>query len=160
MTRFRGQSNSLVELGAMQILKGCANGLIAFPVQAALQSVCNHENVALITSAWLALYYIGRAVGSAIGGAIWGSQLPSLLLEATNGNATLANSIYRNPIGWIGLSANSFDNPIRGNVANAYSDGQRLILIASAAVSGLTIILACFLENIKRTFSIVTVYLY
>lgn len=31
MTRFRGQSNSLAELAAMQVLKGIANGFIAFP---------------------------------------------------------------------------------------------------------------------------------
>lgn len=83
-------------------------------------------------------------------GAIWGSQLPEALLAAVGGNQALATSIYRNPIGWIGL--NGFDNPQRGAVADAYSDGQRIILIAAASVSGLSIILACCFENIKRRF--------
>lgn len=84
------------------------------------------------------------------GGAIWGSRLPSALLAAFDGNQALASSVYRNPIGWIGQ--NGFDNPQRQAVAEAYSDGQRIILISAAAVSALSIILACCLENIKRRY--------
>lgn len=119
-------------------------------VQAAVQSAVKHENLALITGAWLSLYYLAGGIGSAIGGAIWSAELPGRLLAATGGDQAMATSIYTDPITWI--SENGFDNPMRERVAIAYSDSQKNILITSACVSALVIIFGLCLENIKRAY--------
>lgn len=139
-------------------------------VQAAVQSAVKHENLALITGAWLSLYYLAGGIGSAIvsqavlcqdhslipvlsfqGGAIWSAELPGRLLTATGGDQATATAIYTDPITWI--SENGFDNPLRERVAIAYSDSQKNILITSACVSALVIIFGLCLENIKRVSS-------
>lgn len=97
--------------------------------------------------------------------AIWGATLPPRLLAAT-GDQALANSIFKNPVSWI--QANGFDNPVREAVAQAYSDGQRFILIAAVSVASLgafitsvywhmlmrraAVISALFLGNPRRAF--------
>ena len=64
----------------MQILRGMGYGasdsattahgagMVIWPAQSALQSMLRHEHVALVTAAYLCVYYIGIAVGSAVGG--------------------------------------------------------------------------------------------
>ena len=157
MIRFRGTSNSLGDLAMMQVLKGLGLGLISFPTQNAVQVASKHEHIALIvrydcpagltgkTASWLAMFYISQAIGSSIGGAIWSATLPPRLTEALGGNATLANTIYANPISWI--MANGFDNPQRQAVAQAYSDAQRFILIAATCVGFIVILCALGLAN-------------
>jgi len=70
MTRFRGPTNSIAELAWMQILRGMGYGMVIWPAQSALQSMLRHEHVALVTAAYLCVYYIGIAVGSAVGGCV------------------------------------------------------------------------------------------
>ena len=45
-------------------------GMVIWPAQSALQSMLRHEHVALVTAAYLCVYYIGIAVGSAVGGCV------------------------------------------------------------------------------------------
>jgi SIT family siderophore-iron:H+ symporter-like MFS transporter len=128
MTRFRGRENSIGELAILQVLKGIGGGMINFPTQAAAQTACKHEHVAVITAAFLAVFYIGRAVGSAIGGAIWSAQLPSRLLTAV-GDPALATTIYRNPIGELsvcrGWSVSSATQAGSARTASTTLSGKR-----------------------------------
>ena len=99
----------------------------------------------MITASWLALFYISQAIGSSIGGAIWSATLPPRLAEALGGDTVLANTIYRDPIGWI--ATHDFSDPQRQVVAQAYSDAQRFILIAATCVGAIVIFCALGLAN-------------
>lgn len=43
MIRYRGSTNSQVELAMVQVVRGVGAGFIGFPTQAAIQSVTKHE---------------------------------------------------------------------------------------------------------------------
>lgn len=53
MIRFRTSTNSQIELGAVQIVRGIGAGCLGFPTQTAVQSAAKHEHVAAITACYL-----------------------------------------------------------------------------------------------------------
>lgn len=67
MIKFRSASNTQGELAVSQVIRGIAEGLIGFPVQASVQAMSKPEHVAAVTSVYLALYYLSGGVGAAIG---------------------------------------------------------------------------------------------
>lgn len=161
MTRFRGPQNSVGEFAVLQVFRGIGYGMIIWPTrtlnfctlpdesnvrlaESGIQASITHQQVALVTAAFLALYYLGGAVGSALAGAIWNSVLPPRL-QASIGQPELASSVFADPITFI--ATYPIGTAERTAVINAYSDAQRILLAVAAAISGLVFILTCLVDN-------------
>lgn len=126
LIRFRGGSDGKSGIIGAEVLLGFAGGLFPYPTQANIQSATKHEHLAVITGIFLAAYNIGSAIGGAIAGAIWSQVLPGKL-EAALGNATLATSVYGDPITF--AEDYAWDTPERQAAVGAYRSTQRLLCI-------------------------------
>lgn len=146
MIRYRGSENSLFELVLPQLFRGLAEGLVGFPVQALIQSMTAHEHLASMTAIYLTIFYLSGAIGAAIGGGIWVNVVPKKL-HAYIQDQDLVNSAYGDPFSF--AQAHAPDSPERLAVGRAYTETQKVILTVATAIAGISIILACFLDDPK-----------
>ena len=146
MVRFRQSTNSTGEIIAVQIVRGIGAGMISFPTQAAIQSVSKHEHLASITAFNLLIYYISGGIGSAIGGALWTTQVPGKLASYMP-DAAAAASAYADPITFIKKYA--VGTAERMAVARAHDETQRLMVTVASCMAGAGFIVSLFLENVK-----------
>ncbi|KFX86001.1 hypothetical protein V490_09277 [Pseudogymnoascus sp. VKM F-3557] len=148
-----GGANHSGIIGA-QILLGIAGGLFPYTTQASIQAATKHEHVAVITSLFLANYYVGGAFGNAISGAIWTQVLPSklsskLALAVSNSTRSveLAGDAYANPFAFI------LEYPVgtveRAAVIESYQETQRLLCITGICLSVPLIVFGLLTRNPK-----------
>ncbi|KAI8452851.1 major facilitator superfamily domain-containing protein, partial [Phakopsora pachyrhizi] len=97
MMRYRHAENSKFELVLPQIFRGISEGLVGFPVQAAIQAVSPHQNLATITAIYLMVFYLSGGIGAAIGGSIWVNKLPEKIHEYLASNSSLADAACKDP---------------------------------------------------------------
>ncbi|KAI1945320.1 ferrioxamine B transporter [Ophidiomyces ophidiicola] len=146
LIHFRGGTGGDSKAGIIgsQILLGIAGGLFPYPAQASIQAATKHEHVAVITGLFLACYNIGSAIGNSVSGALWNQVLPKTLATTLN-NATLAATVYADPLSW--AAANPVGTPNRTAVVAAYRHVQRLLCITGICFSVVIIAFALVLRD-------------
>ncbi|KAF4970582.1 hypothetical protein FZEAL_10002 [Fusarium zealandicum] len=150
LIRYRGDptaSNKSGIIGA-QIVLGIAGGLFPYPGQASLQAYVKHEQLAIMTGLYLALYSIGSSLGNSVSGAIWTQVLPSQLTKNLAGiNETLAAYAYEQPL--LAIMEWDVGTPERTAMINSYRDVQRFLTITGICLCVPLIGFAMCLRNPK-----------
>lgn len=151
--RYRG-GHSQSELSGIiggEIVLGIASGVTQYSAQVALQAVCKHEHVGIMSSLFFACFQIGSGIGSAISGAIWMNMMPKTLLANLSAvmprdqAAQQAKLVFGNPIGWI--KTHQTGTPARMAVDESYRHLQRLLCISGIAFSAALLIASLFVDN-------------
>ncbi|KAJ3528139.1 hypothetical protein NM208_g10346 [Fusarium decemcellulare] len=150
LIRYRGHpsdSNKSGVIGA-QVVLGIAGGMFPYPAQASLQAYVKHEQLAMMTGLYLALYSIGSSLGNSVSGAIWSQVLPTHLAKNLNSiNETLATYAYGQPLFAI------LDYPVgteeRDGIIKSYQDVQRLLTITGICLCVPLIAFSLCLRNPK-----------
>lgn len=128
---FRGAGNGTVSgvIGA-QVLLGFGAGFFSYPTLTAIQAASKHENLAVVTGLYLALFYVGSAFGSAVSGAVYTNLLPGQLtsrIGAVSSNTTLASVVYGSPLSEALLFP--VGTPVRTAIIDSYKHVQRILCI-------------------------------
>ncbi|WPG98838.1 Hypothetical protein R9X50_00163600 [Acrodontium crateriforme] len=148
MLYFRSQDANLRAIVGAQLLIGIGGGLCHGPAQLGVQASASHQEVAAATAAFLTLLEIGGAVGSAISGAIWSSNIPSKLEQyLPEETRNRSSEIY----GSIGLAANGWPigSPTRTAINLAYQETMTKILIVGVAAATPCIFFSFFMKDYK-----------
>ncbi|KJZ72753.1 hypothetical protein HIM_07828 [Hirsutella minnesotensis 3608] len=151
LIHFRGSPSGSARSGVIgaQVLLGIAGGLFPYTAQASLQVALRHENLAVMTGIYLALYNIGSALGNAVSGALWTQLLPSKLEQTlANVNTTLAAAAYENPFANV-VAVYPLGTPERTAVIDAYQSIQRILCITGICLCVPLIFFALMLRNPK-----------
>ncbi|KXJ90379.1 siderochrome-iron transporter [Microdochium bolleyi] len=150
LIHFRGDAGAGGKAGviAAECLLGFAGGMFPYPAQASIQAGLKHENLAVMTGLYLALYSIGSALGNAVAGAIWTQVLPgSLSTHLAPINATLAATTFADPFTTVALYP--IGTPERTAIIEAYQGTQKLLCIAGLCLCIPLIGFAAALRNPK-----------
>lgn len=150
MFRYRDENASTATLVGTQIAVGIGGGMLNVPTQLGVQASASHQQVAAATAVWLTILEIGGAVGNAISGAIWTSNIPGKLqayLPAENqadallifGNLTMAADYVAYPPG----------SPVRIAINRSYQETMKLLLTAAVVVAAPLIPLSLVMKNYK-----------
>lgn len=131
---------------AAQVVLGIAGGMFPYPAQASLQVQLQHENLAVMTGVYLAMYNVGSALGNTVSGAIWTQTLPTYLAESVS-DPTLAASAFSEPLNII--ASYPFGTPERDGIVHAYRKAQRLLAITGVCLCVPLIGFAIALRNPK-----------
>ncbi|KLT44826.1 siderochrome-iron uptake transporter [Cutaneotrichosporon oleaginosum] len=151
--RFRG-GHSSSELGGLigaEIVLGIGMGVAQNSAQCALQAVCKHEHVAIISAMFFCCFQIGSGIGSAITGAIWTNLMPKTLLTNLSAvmpaatAATTAKSVYGNPLKFVAQYQPG--TPERAAVDESYRQLMRLLCISGLCFASLLFIAALCVDN-------------
>lgn len=129
---YRGGTSSHAGIVGAMVVLGMGGGFFTYPTQVSLQSCVSHDHMATVTSVYLASYYIGASVGSAISGAIWTQTLPSKLSQHLNGDKSLTKSAYGDPMSFV--KQYPWGTPERESVVEAYRETQRILLITGTCL--------------------------
>ncbi|ORX39833.1 major facilitator superfamily domain-containing protein [Kockovaella imperatae] len=150
MIRYRTSTNTQAELAVVQLIRGAANGLIPYPVQALIQASAPHEHLGAITAGWLVVYYLAGGIGSAIGGAMWTNIVPRKLGQYLGGNDTLIEMAYANPFGY--AAQFPMGTTERTAISRAQDEAQRTMVIVGTIVAFIGLVTSIFmLDNWKLT---------
>jgi SP family sugar:H+ symporter-like MFS transporter len=148
MYRYRSEDASVGTLVGTQIAIGIGGGMLNVPTQLGVQASVSHQQVAAATAVWLTLLEVGGAVGAAISGAIWSTNVPHKL-ENYLGNATQALEIY----GDITISGNytlyPMGSPERIAINRAYQETMRLLLTGAVIVASPIVPLSLLMKNYR-----------
>lgn len=148
MIRYRTQESSLVVIAGTQILIGVGGGMLNVPTQLGVQASASHQEVGAATALFLTLLEIGGAVGNAISGAIWTSNVPQkLAMYLPSETQDQAKAIYGN----VSLAATGWpmDSPTRVAINQAYQETMTKILTVAVIVALPCIVLSFFMEDYK-----------
>ncbi|KAJ4142018.1 ferrioxamine B transporter [Fusarium falciforme] len=152
LIRYRGDPSSSNKSGVIgaQIVLGIAGGMFPYPAQASLQAYLQHEQLAIMTGLYLALYSIGSSLGNSVSGAIWTQVLPSHLEKNLAGiNDTLAAYAYAQPL--TAMLEYPVGTPEREAMIRSYEDVQRLLTITGICLAVPLIAFSLCLRNPKLT---------
>ncbi|KAJ4313779.1 ferrioxamine B transporter [Fusarium piperis] len=152
LIRYRGDPSSSNKSGVIgaQIVLGIAGGMFPYPAQASLQAYLQHEQLAIMTGLYLALYSIGSSLGNSVSGAIWTQVLPSHLERNLAGiNDTLAAYAYAQPL--TAMLEYPVGTPERDAMIRSYEDVQRLLTITGICLVVPLIGFSLCLRNPKLT---------
>ena len=147
MIRYRVQASSISSIVGTQIAVGIGGGLINVPAQLGVQASVSHGDVAAVTAIFLTILEIGGAVGAAISGAIWTSNLPKKLAlylpDTSKGNATL---IFGNL-----TLAKSYirGSPEKIAIDRAYQETMDILLIVAACLCIPLVPLSLLMRNYR-----------
>ena len=130
-----------------QIAMGIGGGILSVSAQLGVQAAVSHSDVAAATAIFLTIVEIGGAVGSAISGAIWTSNLQSKLAKYLPpdaqsdaalifGNLTIAKS-------YMGGS------PERLAIDRSYQETMDILLIIAACLAAPLVPLSLLMRNYK-----------
>ncbi|KAK4131020.1 MFS general substrate transporter [Trichocladium antarcticum] len=151
LIRYRGDANASSRAGVIgaQVVLGIAGGMFPYPAQASLQAALKHEQLAVMTGLYLAIYNLGSAFGGAVSGAIWTQVLPGQLNErlAGFGNATLTALAYNDPFTF--ASEYHVGTSERQAIIDSYKHAQRLLTITGICLCVPLIAFAAMLRNPK-----------
>jgi SIT family siderophore-iron:H+ symporter-like MFS transporter len=124
--------------------------MFPYPAQASLQAYLQHEQLAIMTGLYLALYNIGSSLGNSVSGAIWTQVLPSHLEKNLAGiNDTLAAYAYAQPL--TAMLEYPVGTPEREAMIRSYEDVQRLLTITGICLAVPLIAFSLCLRNPKLT---------
>lgn len=148
MIHYRTEDSSPAVIVGTQIFLGVGGSLTHVPAQLGVQASASHSEVAAATALFLTFLEIGGAVGSAISGAIWTSNVPKKLAiylppetkdQASEifGNITMASTRW--PMG----------TPTRIAINQAYQETMTMILTVAVCVSLPCIALSLFMKDYK-----------
>lgn len=127
LVHYRGHSSSHSGIVGSLCLLGFGAGFFTYTTQASIQaSTKHHENLAVITSLYLATYNIGSAVGAAVSGAIWTNVLPREISKRLS-DQTLALEAYSSPFTFI--VTYTWNTVERQAVVIAYRYTQKILCI-------------------------------
>lgn len=149
LIRFRGSTSGedgKAGVIAAQVVLGAAGGMFPYPAQASLQVHLQHENLAVMTGTYLAMYNIGSALGNTVSGAIWTQTLPSFLSNQLSDPELVAQA-YGSPLDVITIYP--MGTPERTGIVNAYRQTQRLLAITGICLCVPLIGFAMALRNPK-----------
>ncbi|PHH93101.1 hypothetical protein CDD83_953 [Cordyceps sp. RAO-2017] len=149
LIHYRGAPSGSSRAGVIgaQVLLGIAGGMFPYTAQASLQVGLKHENLAVMTGIYLAVYNIGSALGNTVSGAMWTQLLPAKLDETLAGvNSTLAAVAYANPFKGV-VDVYPVGTPERTAVVEAYQSVQRVLCIAGVCLCVPLIFFAIMLRN-------------
>lgn len=136
LIHFRGGTDSKSGIIGSLCFLGFGAGFFTYPTQVSLQSVTDHDHMAVITSLYLASYYIGSALGSCVSGAIWTQVLAEKIREQFqligNTSESLLTTAYGSPFTFI--VDYPWGTPERMAVVEAYKQVQRLLLITGTCL--------------------------
>lgn len=149
LIRFRGSTSTedgKAGVIASQVVLGVAGGMFPYPAQASIQVHLRHENLAVMTGVYLAMYNIGSALGNTVSGAIWTQTLPKFLSDHLNDQDLVARA-YGSPFE---VSAEyPMGTPERDGMVAAYREAQRLLAITGICLCVPLIGFALALRNPK-----------
>jgi hypothetical protein len=150
MYHYRDEGASTATLVGTQIAIGVGGGMLNVPTQLGVQASASHQQVAAATAVWLTLLEVGGAVGSAISGAIWSSNIvPKLTEYLPQADKINATDIY----GQITVSGNytlyPVGSPQRIAINRAYQETMRLLLTGAVVVAAPLVPLSLFMKNYK-----------
>ena len=121
--------------------------MINIPAQLGVQASVSHEYVAAATAIFLTITEIGGAVGAAISGSVWSSNIPKkLALYLPPESQSLAPMIFGNL-----TLAESFlaGTPERIAVNRAYQETMNILLTIAACFAAPLIPLSLIMRNYK-----------
>lgn len=151
LVHFRGGTDSKSGIIGSLCFLGFGAGFFTYPTQASLQSSTDHEHMAIVTSLYLASYYIGSALGNCVSGAIWTQTLAgeiSKQFEKIGISSTeLLTTAYGSPFTFI--IDYPWGTPERMAVVEAYKHVQKLLLITGTCLCAPLIVFALLLRNNK-----------
>ena len=147
MIRYRVEESSTAQIVGTQIAVGIGGGMLNVPAQLAVQASVLHEDVAAVTAIFLTLVEIGGAVGAAISGAVWTSNLAYKLdlylpPAAKSQAATILGSLTA-------AQAFPMGSPERIAINQAYQETMNILLIISVCLAIPLIPLSLILRNYK-----------
>ena len=147
MIRYREESSSTSQIVGTQIVIGIGGGLINVPAQLGVQAAVSHSDVAAATAVFLTIVEIGGAVGSAISGAVWTSNLPAKLARylppASQADATLIFGNLTVAKSYVG------GTPERAAINRSYQETMDILLIIAACLAAPLIPLSFIMRNYK-----------
>lgn len=146
---YRGDSGAYAGIIGAQCLLGFGAGFFTYPVQASIQTLTNHEHMAIVISLYLASYYVGSAIGSAISGAVWTQVLPSELAKRLSPD--LVTLAYGSPFDFI--IPYTWDTVERQAVVVSYRYVQKILCIVGLVLTFPLIGMSLFLKD-KRLESV------
>ncbi|BFZ55337.1 hypothetical protein PYCC9005_002377 [Savitreella phatthalungensis] len=147
---YRGHGTSRAGIIAAQVLLGFGAGFFTYPTLTSAQAATKHENLAVITGLYLALFYVGSGIGSAVSGAVYTNVLPGRLqseLAKVTSNTTIATLVYGSAL--TVAPTYPLGSPIRDAIVEAYKHVQVVLCGVGMALVVPLIIFACFLRDPK-----------
>ena len=147
MIRYRSLGSSTGQIVGTQIVMGIGGGMLNVPAQLGVQAAVSHGDVAAATAVFLTVVEVGGAVGSAISGAVWTSNIPAKLARYLPpnaqsdaalifGNLTIAKS-------YVGGS------PERLAIDRSYQETMDILLIIAACLAAPLIPLSLIMRNYR-----------
>lgn len=152
LIHYRGSTAGSSRAGVIgaQVVLGVAGGMFPYTAQASIQVGLKHENLAVMTGLYLAVYNIGSALGNTVSGALWTQLLPKTLENRlANINATLAIDAYGNPLG--AIVPYPPGTPERDAIIDAYQHIQRLLTITGICICVPLIVFSLAIRNPRLT---------
>lgn len=145
---YRTEGASVSTLVGCQIAIGIGGGMLNVPAQLGVQAASRHQNVAAATAVFLTVLEIGGAVGSAISGAVWSSNVLAKLqaylpAEAQDQASLIFANVTLAQTGW------PMGSPERNAINRAYQETIHTLLIIAVCVTAPIIILSLFMTNYK-----------
>ncbi|KAI9853039.1 MAG: hypothetical protein M1838_002819 [Thelocarpon superellum] len=147
LVRYRTEDSSTWQIIGTQITLGLGGGMLHVPAQLGVQASARHSDVAAATAIFLTFLEVGGAVGAAISGAIWTSQLPPKLREYLPEHAKdQAQAIFASL-----ATARSFPagSPERDAINQAYQETMATLLTIALGVCVPLIPLSLLMKNHK-----------
>lgn len=147
MIRYRVQGSTIAQIVGTQIVMGIGGGMLNVPTQLGVQASVSHGDVAAATAIYLTIVEIGGAVGVAISGAVWTSNLPAKLeayLPAAS--KSQASAIFGSLVLATSFPAGS---PERIAVDRAYQETMNILLVIAVCMAAPLIPLSLVMRNYK-----------
>ncbi|THW69936.1 MFS general substrate transporter [Aureobasidium pullulans] len=148
MLRYRTEGVSDFYLIGCQVLVGIGGGMLHVPAQLGVQASVGHGEVGAVTAAFLTILEIGGAVGSAISGAIWSSNVPVKLAQyLPEETRDQAKEIF----GSVKVASTEYamGTPTRIAINRAYQETMTKILTVAVLVCIPLIPLSLMMKNYK-----------
>lgn len=148
MLLYRTEGASTTALVLPQIAVGMGGSMIHLPTQLGVQASASHQEVGAATAVFLTVLEIGGAVGSAISGAIWTSQIPPKLQAYLPADTReQAHAIF----GDIELACSGWPmgSATRDAINRAYQETMTRILLVAVCVCVPLIPLSLLMKNYK-----------
>ncbi|VVT53729.1 uncharacterized protein SAPINGB_P003720 [Magnusiomyces paraingens] len=151
MIHYRGGMEARSGIIGSLVLLGFGAGFFTYPTQNSIQSVTNHEYLSIVTSLYLASYYIGSALGNCVSGAIWtqtlAKEIEKELTKIGAYSLDLITLAYGSPFTFI--VEYPWGSPERMAVVVAYKTVQRYLLITGTCLCVPLIAFTLCLRNHK-----------
>jgi hypothetical protein len=148
MIRYRVQESSVAQIVGTQIAIGIGGGMVNVPAQLGVQASVGHGDVAAATVMFLTIINIGGAVGSAISGAVWTTNIPRKLAlylppgaqgDAATIFASLLTATDLYPVG----------TPERIAINRSYQETMNILLIIAACFCAPLLPLSLLMRNYR-----------